>query len=105
MFIICYANHKFSIQNLDRILIGINHKSQNKEAQLCYSDATGKFFPNMYINKGNFGGRDSLIKFQCIDTNSNPLGDPCFMSVLNMYTKNQDNIVDEYKRSTLTCQD
>lgn len=76
--------------------------SINKEAQFCYSNVTGKFFPNMFIGGGIFGGRDSLTRFICIDKSTNPAGEPSFMSVLNMYTRNQDGTVDEYKRSTLT---
>jgi hypothetical protein len=74
----------------------------NKEAQFCYSAVTGKFFPNMFIGGGTFGGRDSLSRFICIDKSTNPAGQPSFMSVLNMYTRNPDGTVDEYKRSTLT---
>lgn len=73
----------------------------NKEAQLCYSESTGKFFPNMYSGGGNFGGRDSLARFICLDETFDPSGEPSFMSVLNMYRRNLDGTVDEYKRSTL----
>lgn len=73
----------------------------NKEAQLCYSESTGKFFPNMYSAGGNFGGRDSLIRFICLDESFDLAGERSFMSVLNMYRRNLDGTVDEFKRSTL----
>uniref|UniRef100_A0A6C0C9A5 Uncharacterized protein n=1 Tax=viral metagenome TaxID=1070528 RepID=A0A6C0C9A5_9ZZZZ len=74
----------------------------NKETQRCRTDVTAKFFSNMFIGGGAFGGLDSVIRFQCEDTSTTPTKS-CFMSVTNMYTRRSDGTVDETKRSTVTC--
>jgi len=74
---------------------------QFKETQLCYTNVTAKFFPNMFIGGGAFGGLDDVIRLECVDSSVTPPR-KCFMMIVNMYTRETAS-VDETKRSTVTC--